>query len=262
MIDQKYPTDAFEDAIEATAYMATALLNRGELLLPQRIREHIADGTVVVHLIRGEDDVARCEATLTSESRLSGIDWPADVKPRTSLLVLCPRGGASHDIGVVLPEIDRPHDLPATQETVVEPVSEIVFDSDDVEEVSEVSFARPEDWREIDVQIIRENGGPANYEVPTTLRLVSSTAPTETIAAVPADGWPADEPDAFEEDPAEQTAIVPAVGVIEWPTYDYRPRWRRALAWVRTNTTPTRAVYAAATGGTFLGSLLTWLVTR
>lgn len=265
MIDTKYPTDAFEDAIEATAYMATALLRRGELLLPPRIREHIADGVVVVHLLRGEEDVAVCEATLTSESKLSGIDWPADVLPRTSLTVLCPRGGASHDIGVVLPELEPtvtflgpvPDEPTAEPEPVTDeqlaaitgaltaladaaPVIEVAQPGpaeyevpttlrpadrdwqDDVEE--DAAVAIPHDWREIDARVIREN------------------APTETIAAVPADGWPAEKLDSgylvehlavFEEEPAEQTAIVPAVGELEVLDLDrdYRPRWRRALAW-------------------------------
>lgn len=121
MISTQYPTSAeFEDAVHATAYMATALLRRGELLLPPRIREHIADGPVVVHLLRGEDDVARYEATLTAGSKLVGIDWPEDVLPQTGLTVLCPRGGASHDIGVVLPDanVDWPDaDLPAAEPT-------------------------------------------------------------------------------------------------------------------------------------------------
>jgi hypothetical protein len=100
--------NAFEDAIEATVFMATVHVREGELMLPQRIRQHLADGPVVVHLMRGEDDVAVHEATLTSRSTLTGITWPDDVKPRTSLTVLCPRGGASHDVGVLLPNLPEP----------------------------------------------------------------------------------------------------------------------------------------------------------
>src|SRR5204863_5986746 len=64
----------------------------------------------------------------------TGIVWPDDVKPRTSLTVLCPRGGASHDIGVLLPDLERDNvdwpdeDLPARSqpETDTEPEPEQV----------------------------------------------------------------------------------------------------------------------------------------
>lgn len=311
MIETHYPPDAFADAIEATAYMATALLNRGELLLPQRIREHIADGPVVVHLLRGKDDVARFEATLTSESKLTGIEWPADVLPRTSLTVLCPRGGASHDIGVVLSELERPvafidddADVNAVLDEIeggpaLEPVCtctpEWCYVGVDVphgasecrlcarlceadgcparEEADEAELlVEPEPVT--DEQLAAITGaltaladaaptvestlpGPADYTVPTDLQVVERDEPTETIPAV------------------EQTTITPATGELEWPTAaalaslemldldrDYRPRWRRALAWVQVNMSPARAAYTAATGGAFFGSLITWLVTR
>ena len=171
MIGTDSRPDVFDDAVHATAYMATALLKRGELLLPQRIRDHLADGPVVVHLMRGEHDVAVHEATLTSRSTLTGIEWPDDVKPKTSLTVLCPRGGASHDIGVLLPDlpvanVDWPDaDLPAAPQPEPDTESELPA-QDDVEEDTEVWFKRPEDWREVDVQVIRENGGEVGGELP------------------------------------------------------------------------------------------------
>lgn len=100
--------DPFEDAVEATTFLAMVHLLHGELALPSRIREHLADGDVVVHLLRGEDDVAVHTATLTSRSTLTGIVWPEDVKPRTSLIVLCPRGSQSHDVAVRLPDLPEP----------------------------------------------------------------------------------------------------------------------------------------------------------
>jgi hypothetical protein len=39
-------------------------------------------------------------------------------------------------------------------------------------------------------------------------------------------------------------------------------RWERTRRYVKANWTPARAAYVAATGGSFFGALVTWLVTR
>lgn len=47
------------------------------------------------------------------------------------------------------------------------------------------------------------------------------------------------------------------------PARHARPsRWARARRYVKVNWTPGRAAYVAATGGSFLGGLVTWLVAR
>lgn len=182
MIETKYPTDAFEDAIEATVFMATVHVREGELALPERIREHLADGPVIVHLMRGEDDVAVHEATLTSRSTLAGIEWPDDVEPRTSLTVLCPRGGASHDIGVLLPKsnVDWPDaDLPATPEP--EPAAEQELEQADAPDVDPVeSMTEREagalafiltglaEFEQTAFTADSDQPGPAEYTIPGT----------------------------------------------------------------------------------------------
>ena len=60
--------------------------------------------------------------------------------------------------------------------------------------------------------------------------------------------------DSFAEAAVEHTADLQAIAVDGWI--------RRAVSWVRVNTTPVRAAFAAATGGAFFGSLVTWAVTR
>lgn len=297
--------NAFEDAVEATAYIARVDVTHGELRLPPRVREHLADGDVVVHLRRGDKDEAVCTAQLTATSKLVGIDWPADVVAGTRVTVMCAKGSAGHDIGVLLP--DLPPDKPAA-EPVCTCTPEWCYVGDDVPDTALASecrrcawltpadgcparieadeaelLAEPEAWSgasdeawkpATDEQLAAITGaltaladaaptvestlpGPADYTVPTDLQVVERDEPTETIPAV------------------EQTTITPATGELEWPTAaelaslemldldrDYRPRWRRALAWVQVNMSPARAAYTAATGGAFFGSLITWLVTR
>lgn len=308
MISTQYPTDdVFEDAVHATAYIARVDVRYGELTLPHRVREHLADGDVVVHLVRGDNDESVLTAQLTTGSKLVGINWPDDITAGTRVTVMCPRGSTSHDIGVLLPDlnVDWPDaDLPDPEpEPEVEPAAEPVctctpewcYVGVDVphgasecrlcarlceadgcparEEADEAELlAEPEPVT--DEQLAAITGaltaladaaptvestlpGPADYTVPTDLQVVERDEPTETIPAV------------------EQTTITPATGELEWPTAaalaslevldldrDYRPRWRRALAWVQVNMSPARAAYTAATGGAFFGSLITWLVTR
>lgn len=272
MIETEYPTDVFEDAVHATAYIATVHVREGELGLPERIRAHLADGPVVVHLVRGEHDVAVHEATLTSRSTLTGIEWPDDVQPRTSLTVLCPRGGASHDIGVLLPDlnVDWPDaDLPAEPQPQPEPEPEQDDEPEpDAAECGTAVHATVErilSWLP-DVELPAAETaqpGPAEYEV-----LASDDQPTEQIdvveqtAIVANSGvivWPAEEPTPAEEEPT--AAELAALEVVDLDR-DYRPRWRRAAAFVQANWTNARATYIAATSGTFFGSLVTWLVTR
>jgi hypothetical protein len=216
--------NAFEDAIEATVFMATVHVREGELMLPQRIRQHLADGPVVVHLMRGEDDVAVHEATLTSRSTLTGITWPDDVKPRTSLTVLCPRGGASHDVGVLLPQlnVDWPdEDLPAAPQP--EPDLEPDDEPDD-------DAAAPMTEREADAVafILSELAaveqpaaetmlpGPAEYDVPTEpLALPVMTGELEVPTEEPT--WPGD------EDSEERTDLLPAVVVPDPTEGDIEP---------------------------------------
>lgn len=217
MIDVQNKPDAFEDAIEATVYMATVHVREGELALPERIRAHLADGPVIVHLVRGERDVAVHEATLTSRSTLTGITWPADVKPRTSLTVLCPRGGASHDIGVLLPElnVDWPDDdLPAAEpgeaETAAEPEPE---PADDVKPTITTDTAAIEGVIAEALAAVAEHElpaaesvlpGPAEYTTPADL-------PVHGELPVPADRWPGvDDLAAGETTEVLTTVLVPA----------------------------------------------------
>jgi hypothetical protein len=241
--------NAFEDAIEATVYMATVHVREGELALPERIRAHLADGPVVVHLMRGEHDVAVHEATLTSRSTLTGIVWPDDVKPKTSLTVLCPRGGASHDIGVLLPNlnVDWPDtDLPGTPEPepVVEPepaeAPEPVTDEQlaaitgaltalaEAGAVVETVLASPAeyevpDWRETDLQVVRASGGAVAGEL-----------------ELPAEPWPGTEDLAAGETTETFTAVLaPVVPDID---VDVEPGsvFSAALVAVRTPAPPKR----------------------
>lgn len=300
MIETKYPTEAFEDAIASTVYMATVHVREGELALPERIRAHLADGPVVVHLMRGEDDVAVHEATLTSRSTLTGISWPADVKPRTSLTVLCPRGGASHDIGVLLPEanVDWPDDdLPAKPEPVAEPEPEPEQD-DEPEPVTDeqlaaitgaltalaeagapavestlpgpAEYTAPTDWREADLQAIRENGGvvAGELDVPAEPRSwpgvddLAAGETTEVLTAVLAPAAP--DPTVNVEPGTVFSAALVAVRTPPPPIV--RPGWlerrvRLAARWVLDRSwTATRVIVAAASGLVLSGAGLGYLV--
>jgi len=269
--DTALAENAFEDAIEATVFMATVHVREGELGLPERIRAHLADGPVVVHLVRGEHDVAVHEATLTSRSTLTGIEWPDDVQPRTSLTVLCPRGGASHDIGVLLPDlnVDWPdEDLPAMPEPEPQPVPESEDEHED---------AKPEHADDctgcggpgivpcaadevIGVMAFRDGWPIKDLGAPTEqMDAVLAAEQTVIAADFGAIVWPAEEPTPVEEEPT--AADLAALEVVDLDR-DYRPRWRRAAAFVQANWTNARATYIAATSGTFVGSLVTWLVTR
>jgi len=238
------------------------------------------------------------EATLTSRSTLTGIVWPDDVKPRTSLTVLCPRGGASHDIGVLLPEIEPTVTFlgPVPDEPAAEPICtctpEWCYVGDDVPNTALASECRVCAWlspadpcpaREEaeEAELLAEPEPVTDGQLAAITGTLTALASVETPLPSPADlprgDAPTEQMDAVPA--AEQTAIVGHSGVINWPTdepsdteleslevidldRDYRPRWRRALAFVRTNWTPARAVYVAATGGSFVDSLVTWLVTR
>jgi hypothetical protein len=278
--------NAFEDAIEATVFMATVHVREGELTLPQRIRDHLADGPVVVHLMRGEDDVAVHEATLTSRSTLTGITWPDDVLPRTSLTVLCPRGGASHDIGVLLPNLPdeeqfvEPEDVETPDihgellgsepldepEPAAEPMSEreagaLAFILTGLAEFEQTVFTAD-----------TEQPGPADYDVPTAPLVMTGELPT----AEPT--WPGD------EDSEERTDLLPAVvapdptegdiepgtvfsaALVAVRTPPRHPGWlerrvRLAARWVLDRSwTATRVIVAAASGLVLAGAGLGYLV--
>lgn len=258
MIETKYPTDVFEDAVSATAFIATVHVREGELMLPQRIREHIADGPVVVHLMRGQDDVAVHEATLTSRSTLTGIVWPDDVKPKTSLTVLCPRGGASHDVGVLLPHVERGNvdwpdeDLPAPPQPAAEPEQE--NDDDEpvadepvlarvgrgLEQIAQALDTSTDEVRKdlrayIDTQ--REQpaaepmlAGPGDYDIPTAPLVMTGVLelPTEEPT------WPG------AEDSEERTDLLPAV-VVPDLVEDDEPGTVFSAALVAVRTPPRRA---------------------
>ncbi|MGW4525127.1 hypothetical protein [Amycolatopsis sp. NPDC004378] len=201
--------NAFEDAIEATVFMATVHVREGELALPERIRGHLADGPVIVHLVRGENDVAVHEATLTSRSTLTGIVWPEDVKPRTSLTVLAPRGAAGHDIGVLLP--DLPDQVPDVAEP--EPVQEVV--------AGLLSALAEAEQPAVETEL----PGPAEYDVPTAPLVVTGELP----AAEPT--WPGD------EDSEERTDLLPAV-VVPDLVEDDDPRTVFSAALIAVRTPP------------------------
>lgn len=258
MIDTKYPTpDVFDDAVTATAYIARVDVTHGELRLPPRVREHLADGDVVVHLVRGEDDETQCTATLTAASKLIGIAWPADIVAGSRVVVMCPRGAAGHDVAVQLP------DLPEPTVTFLGPVPDDEADAEPLVDLAE--WNRLADRFATKPAVETALAGPADYEVPTVLRTVPrDEQPTEIIANAGDIGWPADEDDYI----AEQVAEWEELDDDEFGLYaddepaTQPPAWRRFLGLTRADLTATRAVYTVATGSTFLGALVAWLVTK
>jgi hypothetical protein len=211
MIGTKYSTDVFDDAVHATAFIATVHVREGELALPQRIREHLADGPVVVHLMRGQDDVAVHTATLTSRSTLTGIEWPDDVQPRMTLTVMCPRGAASHDVGVLLPKsnVDWPDaDLPAKPQPEPDADPEQEDEPEPAEPMSDreangLAFILSELAAVEQPAVETALSGPAEYQVPTDL-------PVSGELEVPPN-WPANEDLAAGETTEFLTAVlVPA----------------------------------------------------
>jgi hypothetical protein len=283
MIGTDSRPDAFADAVHATAYIATVHVRYGELMLPPRVREHVADGPVVVHLVRGEDDVAQLTAQLTSASKLVGIEWPADIAAGTRVTVMCPRGAAGHDVAVQLPDLPQANvdwpdeDLPAA------PAPDPGREGDDESEQAELpdDDVKPEITTDVtqfedtivgalaalaEVEPPAETvlAGPAECEQPTeTIPAISAAEQTEIAISFGRIDWPADEQDQPASWPVDEPTDdeLTSMEVVDLDR-DYRPQWRRALAFVRENWTPTRATYVAATGGTFIGSLVTWLVTR
>lgn len=245
--------NAFEDAIEATVYMATVHVREGELALPERIRGHLADGPVVVHLMRGEDDVAVHEATLTSRSTLTGITWPEDVLPRTSLTVLCPRGGASHDIGVLLPDPPDAKHESAVDDEDEDLAAEAAQFADDVMEMWHRDDEEP---APVDTSVITnalaaladaapvadvEQPGPAEYRVPSphprTEQFDAVEQPVTGVLVVPEQGepeWPG------AEDSEERTDLLPAV-VVPDLVEDDEPGTVFSAALVAVRTPPRRA---------------------
>ena len=302
-------TDPFEDAIHATAYIATVHVRYGELVIPPRVLSHLADGPVFVHLVRGEEDVAVMhQAEIVGGSKVTGIEWPEDVTPGTRVTVMCPRGSATHDIAVLLPLLAEPlHYAYVEDDREAAPVAE---DVDPIELVETSEANEPGDFAVALVEAEHADdctgcGGPD--QVPCAAdRVIGDFAyrdgqPIKNLITgelLDEPTWPGNEELADQEvtdllpivvpeieERAEpgtvySAALVAAKAVDEQDDdedplglydddldvldldHDYRPRWRRALAFVRINATPTRAVFIAATGGTFVGSLVTWLVTR
>lgn len=246
MIDTKFKpdVDAFEDAVQATTFMATVHIRHGELTLPQRIREHLADGDVVVHLLRGEDDETRQTAKLTAGSKLVGIEWPADIRPHMSLTVLCPRGGASHDVGVLLPTLEQP--LHFDNATLDEPEQDVADDglcsTCAAPAIEDPYFT--EQYCQRHLTEAYDADEDSEYDGPTDDGSWRRDDPEaegddeelddEPLAA----SWPGDEDLAAADtsvipavEPGEQTELIPAVGTLPVRRAWLALAWFHAVAW-------------------------------
>jgi hypothetical protein len=249
MIEVDRKPDAFEDAVQATAYIATVHVRYGELVLPQRVREHVADGDVVVHLLRGGDDVV----LLPDVEPKSNVDWPDEDLPANPQ----PEPDAE-------PEQD---DEPSSD--AAEPMSEreadaLTFVLSGLAEFEQTVFTAD------------SQPGPAEYDVPTAP--LALTGELELPTEQPT--WPGD------EDSEERTDLLPAVAVPDLveddepgtvfsaalvavrtpqPTKPQRGwlerRVRLAARWVLDRSwTATRIIVAATSGLVLAGAGLGYLV--
>lgn len=253
-----------EDAVHATARIGIVDVKHGELAVPKRVLGHLLDGNVTVQLLRGGTETARCTAELVTNSehtfgKLIGIAWPDDVTAGTRVTVMCAKGSAGHDVAVLLPPLE-----PTV--TFLGPVP----DEDDETPTSladtDALVALLADQLAADPPVETVLPGPADYEVPTTLRRVERDEQlTETIDAVPAwpagevekgDGFAAEQADVWDgidaQAEVETTTIIPAAGTL--------PPLKVAWSAFRRRLTPGRAVLLTAVVAVVVTWAAAWAV--
>ena len=152
-------------------------------------------------------------------------------------------------LGIVISSrTDETEVIPAVGgEPVCTCTPEWCYVGDDVPDTALASECRVCVWRS------EADGCPARIESEEAALLAEPEWPPASGDLDPFTA-PVDFLGSFAEAAVEHTADLQAIAVDGW--------FRRAVSWVRVNTTPVRAAFAAATGGAFFGSLVTWAVTR